>query len=144
MSKKIKTICPSCEKEFILDVNDFDTDDPVIAEMTLRLAAMVHCKSCSAYHESREALEKVRHQNNQTIWEQEERLAHLGKKSSAADKSEIKQNIKTAREDLLGAVKQIARLDDARALYLGGILYGDERVDTYNETSLEQEQKDMT
>ncbi len=119
MSKKIRTICPSCEKEFILDADGFEMDDPVLDAMMLKLAAMVHCKPCSAYHESREALEKVRHQNNQTIWEQEERLAHLGKKSSAEEKSAIKQNIKIAREDLLEAIKQIARLDDARALQRG-------------------------
>lgn len=114
MSKKIKTVCPGCEKEFILDVPaGQDMDDEVISGMTLKLAAMVHCKACSVYRESRDKLEKVRRSNNQTIWEQEDRLKRAKKNSDAA--LEIKENIRIARADLLDAVKQIGRLDDARA-----------------------------
>ena len=127
---KIKTTCPTklggCGREHFLEVPD-DLDEEFRGQ-ALTFAQMTGCPSCSIWQESRYSLDKVRQQNQRTIWEQERRREYLENilKAKPRNSTEIEGKIrginaviKVAREDLVEAVGQIARLDDARAEQLG-------------------------
>ena len=122
---RIKTTCPTahggCGRQHFLDVPD-DLDEEGRAH-ALTFAGLTGCRPCSIWQESRLQLEDVEQQNRKTIWEYERERDHikrvlLGEPKNAATLNaraiEVDRIITMARADLVLAMREIGRLNEAR------------------------------
>ena len=123
---RIKTTCPAahggCGRQHFLNVPD-DLDEEGRAH-ALTFAKLTGCRPCSIWQESRLQLEDVESQNQSTIWKYERERDHikgvlLGEPKNAgalnSRLSQIERVIQVARADLVLALREIGRLDEARA-----------------------------